>query len=60
MLFPGKENWLLDIGTDEIVNILPYEVLQTFGFIIVGLLLAGCAVCIVSDIVYYRKKKRIR
>ena len=49
LFFPGKENWLFDPEIDEIINILPYEVLQTFAIIIVSLILAGCIICIIID-----------
>lgn len=49
LLFPGKENWLLNPDTDQIILILPYEVLQTFAIVIVGLILAGCVICMIVD-----------
>ena len=57
VVFPGKENWLLDRDTDEIIRILPYDVLQTFGLIIIGLLLAGCVICILADFILRRSRR---
>ena len=55
LLFPGKENWLLDTDTDEIILILPYDVLQTFGAIIIGLILVFCVICMIIDFRHYRR-----
>jgi len=49
VLFPGKDTWLLAVDTDEIIRILPYEVLSNFGLAILGLLAIGCAGCIAAD-----------
>ena len=53
LLFSGKENWLLDVDTDEIILILPYDVLQTFGAIIIGLILVFCVICMIIDFRHY-------
>jgi len=55
LFFPGKENWLFDPAMDQIILILPYEVLQTFSIVIVGLILAGCVICMILD---YRQSRR--
>ena len=57
VLFPGKDTWLLDMDTDAIIRILPYEVLINFGLAILGLLAIGCAGCIAADLLI---GKRIR
>ena len=49
LFFPGKENWLFDRNTDEIIKILPSEVFQTFGIIIALLLLVSYTICIIID-----------
>ena len=41
LFFPGKENWVFDYNTDEIIRILPEEVFQYFGLAILGILAAG-------------------
>ena len=56
LFFPGKENWLFNPEIDEIINILPYEVLQTFAIIIVSLILTGCIICIIIDLCSTRSK----
>lgn len=58
LFFPGKENWIFNAETDEIIRILPQEVFQNFGLIVLGILLAGCAVCIVLDFLTGRRGKR--
>jgi len=55
LFFPGKENWLFDPAMDQIILILPYEVLQTFSIVIDGLILAGCVICMILD---YRQSRR--
>lgn len=59
VLFPGKDTWLLDMETDEIIRILPYEVLGNFGLAILGLLTIGCAGCIAADL-FIGKRSRGR
>ena len=58
VLFPGKDTWLLDIDTDEIIRILPYEVLGNFGLAILGLLATGCAGCIAADLLIGKRSRR--
>jgi len=57
VLFPGKDTWLLDIDTDEIIRILPYEVLGNFGLAILGLLTIGCAGCIAADLLIGKRPR---
>lgn len=57
VFFPGRENWLLDPELDEIIRILPDEVLQHYALIIAGLLAAGCMLCILPDFILHRKKR---
>ena len=60
LFFPGKDNWLLDPDIDEIIRILPYEVLQIFAIIIVALILAGCTICIIADLRHFRSDRSSR
>ena len=57
VLFPGKDTWLLDTDTDEIIQILPYEVMRNFGLAILALLAIGCAGCIIADIIIAKRSK---
>ena len=57
VLFPGKDTWLLDMETDEIIRILPYEVLGNFGLAILGLLTIGCAGCIAADLLIGKRPR---
>lgn len=58
VFFPGKDTWLLDIDTDEIIRILPYEVMRNFGLAILALLAIGCAGCITADILIARASRK--
>ena len=57
VLFPGKDTWLLDMDTDQIIRILPYEVLGNFGLAILGLLAIGCAGCIAADLLIGKRSR---
>ena len=54
VFFPGKDNWLFDPRTDQIINILPQEVFRNYALLILGILIAGCAALILWDVL--RKK----
>ena len=49
LFFPGKSNWIFDYRVDEIILVLPQVVFRNYGILIVGLLLAGCAVLMLTD-----------
>lgn len=49
LFFPGKENWLFDYRTDQIILILPEEFFRNCAILIVGLLFVFCLVLILSD-----------
>jgi integral membrane protein (TIGR01906 family) len=42
LFFPGKDNWLFDPNTDQIINILPQQFFMDCAILILALLLAGC------------------
>lgn len=50
LFFPGKDNWLFDPRTDEIILILPESFFMHCAILILGILLAGCAALIAADI----------
>ena len=56
LFFPGKDNWLFDPRTDEIINILPQEFFRNCAILILALLVLGCAALILWDL--RRGKKR--
>lgn len=51
LFFPGKDNWLFDPNTDPIIFILPQEFFQNCALLILGLLLGGCILMILWDLV---------
>lgn len=57
IFFPGKENWLFDYNTDEIIRVLPQVFFRNCAIAIVALILLGCTALIVYDFLHYRKKK---
>lgn len=58
LFFPGKDNWLFNPYTDEIINILPQEFFRNCAILILAILVLGCAILIISDLICSRKKSR--
>lgn len=56
LFFPGKDNWLFDPRTDEIINVLPQEFFLHCALLILGVLLLGCMVFLAVDLLTTRKK----
>jgi len=56
LFFPGKDNWLFDPRTDEIINILPQEFFMHCAILILAVLVLGCVILILSDLLAGRKK----
>lgn len=54
VFFPGKENWIFHKKTDAIIRILPQEVFQYFGLIVLGTLLLLCILSILLDFILKR------
>lgn len=57
VFFPGKENWILDYDTDQIINVLPVEFFRNCALLILALLVTGCAVLIVGDLILGKQRK---
>lgn len=57
IFFSGKDNWLFDYDTDEIIRVLPQVFFRNCAIAIVALILLGCAALIAYDILRYGKKK---
>lgn len=57
LFFPGKDNWLFDPRTDEIINILPQEFFMHCAVLILTILIAGCIVLIAADLVTSRRSR---
>ncbi len=59
LFFPGKDNWLFDPRTDEIINILPQTFFMNCAILILAILVLGCILLIAADIIY-RKRTSIK
>lgn len=57
LFFPGKDNWILDYQTDQIILILPERFFLNCAVFIVVLLLACCGALIASDLLRGRGRK---
>lgn len=57
LFFPGKDNWLFDPSTDQIINILPQEFFRDCAILILALLVAGCTALILLDLWQGRRKQ---
>ena len=60
IFFPGKDNWLFDPRTDEIIRVLPQDYFMHCAVLILVLLAAGCAILIAADLIAGRKKRKDR
>lgn len=56
IFFPGKDNWLFDPAEDQIINILPQTFFMNCAILILSILLLGCLVLILWDVLPRRKK----
>lgn len=57
LFFPGKDNWLFDPSTDQIINILPQEFFRNCALLILALLVLGCAALILFDLRRGRRQR---
>lgn len=58
VFFPGKENWILDYDDDQIINVLPPEFFRNCAILILGLLVLGCTVLMVGDLINQRRRRK--
>lgn len=58
IFFPGKDNWLFDPDTDEIINILPQRYFMDCAILILVILILGCAILIAADFLLKRSELR--
>jgi len=54
LFFPGKDNWLFDYRTDQVILILPEEFFRNCAILVLALIVLGCGALIALD---FRKKK---
>lgn len=55
LFFPGKDNWLFDPATDQIINILPQTFFMNCAILILSVLLLGCLALILADLLPRRR-----
>ena len=58
LFFPGKDNWLFNPDTDQIIHILPQEFFRNCAILILAILVAGCVLLILWDVTRRRRAKR--
>ena len=58
LFFPGKDNWLFDPDTDQIIAILPQVFFRNCAILILAVLILGCAALIAADFLSARRQKR--
>ena len=58
IFFPGKDNWLFNPATDQIILVMPETFFRNCAILIGIVLLACCAVLILSDLISSRRRQR--
>ena len=58
LFFPGKDNWLFDPNTDQIITILPQTFFRNCAILVLALLVAACAALIAFDLAASRRRER--
>lgn len=58
LFFPGKDNWLFDPRTDEIITILPQTFFMNCAILILVILILGCMILIAADIIAGKKNTK--
>lgn len=56
LFFPGKDNWLFDPATDQIINILPQAFFMHCAILILAVLIIGCGALIAADFIKSRRR----
>lgn len=59
LFFPGKDNWIFDEKTDQIILILPEQFFYNCALIIIAVIILMCCIFITADIVI-RKHRKIK
>lgn len=58
IFFPGKDNWLFDPATDQIIQVMPEAFFRNCAILIGLVLLACCAILILSDLIVSRRRRQ--
>ena len=56
LFFPGKDNWLFDPATDQIILVMPEEFFRNCAILIGVVLLVCCAGLIAAGLLRRRKQ----
>jgi integral membrane protein (TIGR01906 family) len=56
LFFPGKDNWVFNARTDEIIRALPQTFFMNCAILILAVLLIGCLILILWDLLPRRRK----
>lgn len=57
MFFPGKDNWVFDPRTDEIIRVMPEEFFMNCAIIIASGLIGFAAALISADLILYNRER---
>lgn len=57
IFFLGKDNWLLDRNTDEIIKILPQDFFMNLAILVVSLIIVISILIVIREIIIGKKKK---
>lgn len=58
IFFPGKDNWLFDPHTDQIIYVMPSEFFMNCAILIVSSIILCCVGFIVFSIIWKRKREK--
>ena len=58
IFFPGKDNWLFNPATDQIILVMPEAFFRNCAILIGLVLLACCAILILSDLIVSRHRRQ--
>ena len=57
IFFPGKDNWIFNPATDQIILVMPEVFFRNCALLIGGVLLACCAGLVLRDVLARRRRK---
>ena len=60
IFFPGKDNWLFDPATDQIILVMPEEFFRNCAILIGAVLLAGCSAPMLSYLLRRSRRRPTR
>ncbi len=58
VFFPGKDNWIFDPRTDQIIQVMPEVFFRNCALLIGGVLLVCCAALVLSDLLSALRRRR--